>query len=197
MKSGVSFTHTFHPQRFFCITNEFCLYMFSYLCPYIKYSLESKPAMGIWVKELCSWEARLSLSFLLFLLEHYLTCACWFPPVSKKQVNRCTRISAQSLAHSTWLVRAITVFAFPFHVICLGNQGKQMKVFFLVSYTNTAYHSALESSTNISWCPLTPFSLARLQGSSFRSCRLRAECHKAAPFNASCKFQVAAYAVTD
>lgn len=108
-------------RDFFCITNEFCLYMFSCLCPYIKYSLESKPAMGIWVKELCSWEARLSSSFLLFLLEHYLTYACWLPPVSKKQVNRCTRISAQSLAHSTWLVRAIIVFAFPFHVICLGN----------------------------------------------------------------------------
>lgn len=72
--------------------------------------------MGIWVKELCSWEARLSSSFL-----HYLTHACWFPPVSKKQVNRYTRISAQSLAHSTWLVRAVVVFAFPFHVICLGN----------------------------------------------------------------------------
>lgn len=98
--------------------------------------------MEIWVKELCSWETRLSSYFLLFLLEYYLTYVCWFPPVSKKQANRYTRISAQSLAHSTWLVRAIIVFAFPFHVICLGNQGKQMEVFFPVSYTNTAYHPA-------------------------------------------------------
>lgn len=170
--------------------------MFSYLCPYIKYSLESKPAMGIWVKELCSWEARLSSSFLLFLLEHYLTYACWFPPVSKKQVNRCTRISAQSLAHSTWLVRAITVFAFPFHVICLGNQGKQMEVFFPVSYTNTAYRSSTRVPNKHQLVPINAIQSCHAAGRQFQICRLRAECHKAAPFNARCRFQVAACAVT-
>lgn len=172
MKSGVSFTHTFHPQRFFCITNEFCLYMFSYLCPYVKQSLESKLAMGIWVKELCSWETRLSSYFLLFLLEHYLTYVCWFPPVNKKQINRYTRISAQSLAHSTWLVRTIIVFAFPFHVICLGNQGKQMEVFFPVSYTNTAYHSAARVPNKHQLVPINAIQSCQAAGGSFRSCRL-------------------------
>lgn len=105
-------------------------------------------------------------------------------PVSKKQVNRYTRISAQRCS-TQYGEAAIIIFAFPFHVICFGScLGKTKEsVFPSLSYQlSTAFCCKSLSPANIkNGCPLTPSSLARLLGRCFRSCRLRAECHKTTP----------------
>lgn len=137
------------------------------------------------MRELHSFKARRSSPFLLFLLEHYLACLCWCPPFPHLLSARCRLTDTLGFQHRG-STQTLVSKGSCHHYLCsslschlFGESVRKNKVLFPVSQANSAQHCAMNISANIWGCPLTPFRLARLLGDRFRSCRLRAECHKA------------------